>query len=87
MLEGFMPRKEIKVVHAGTVAERYETLMNGEVDAATLMEPLPQTTYNFACARLIAIKFLPPTKRVLHETPYPVQVLNRMTIDGDYMRH
>ena len=39
MLEGFMPRDEINVVHSGTVQERYEALMNGETDAATLMEP------------------------------------------------
>jgi len=39
MLEGFLPRDQINVVHAGTVEERYESLMNGEVEAATLMEP------------------------------------------------
>lgn len=39
MLEGFMSRDEIKVVHAGTVQERYEAMMSGEVDGATLMEP------------------------------------------------
>lgn len=39
MLEGFLPRDQINVVHAGTVQERYESLMDGEVEAATLMEP------------------------------------------------
>ena len=39
MLEGFLTREEIKVVHAGTVRERYEALMRREVDGATLMEP------------------------------------------------
>jgi len=39
MLEGFMPREKLQVVHSGTVQERYEALMNGETDAATLMEP------------------------------------------------
>jgi len=39
MLEGFVKREEIKVVHAGMVEERYEALMDGTVDAATLMEP------------------------------------------------
>jgi NitT/TauT family transport system substrate-binding protein len=39
MLEGFLPREQINVVHAGTVQERYESLMGGEIDAATLMEP------------------------------------------------
>lgn len=39
MLEGFLPRPEIKVVHAGPVEQRYEMLEKGEIDAATLMEP------------------------------------------------
>ena len=39
MLEGFVSREQINVVHAGTVLERYESLMDGEIDAATLMEP------------------------------------------------
>lgn len=39
MLEGFLPRDEISIVHAGTVAERYEMLADGSVAAATLMEP------------------------------------------------
>jgi NitT/TauT family transport system substrate-binding protein len=39
MLEGFIPRDKINVVHAGTVQERYESLMDGEVEGATLMEP------------------------------------------------
>jgi NitT/TauT family transport system substrate-binding protein len=39
MLEGFVKREDIKVVHAGMVQERYEALMEGTVEAATLMEP------------------------------------------------
>jgi len=39
MLEGFVGRRSIKVVHAGMVQERYEALMEGTVDGATLMEP------------------------------------------------
>ena len=39
MLEGFLSRDEMNVVHAGTVRERFEALENGEVEAATLMEP------------------------------------------------
>ena len=39
MLEGCLRRDQIKVVHMGTVAERYEALVNREVDAVTLMEP------------------------------------------------
>lgn len=39
MLEGFVPPEAMKLVHAGTAAERYEPLEKGEVDAATLAEP------------------------------------------------
>ena len=38
-LEGFLRRDEIEVVHAGRPLERYEALMNGDVDAVGLMEP------------------------------------------------
>lgn len=39
MLEGFLPPSAMKLVHAGTSAQRFEPLENGEVDAATLVEP------------------------------------------------
>ena len=39
MLEGFMSRDEIKVVHMGEAALRYRAMRDGAVDAAMLMEP------------------------------------------------
>ena len=39
MLEGFMSRDEIQVVHMGEVALRYRAMREGAVDAAMLMEP------------------------------------------------
>jgi NitT/TauT family transport system substrate-binding protein len=39
MLEGFMERDEIKVVHMGQARLRYQAMMDGVVDACTLMEP------------------------------------------------
>ena len=39
MLEGFMAREEIKVVHLGQAALRYRAMLEGSVDAAALMEP------------------------------------------------
>ena len=53
MLEGFVARDEIKVVHAGTVAERYEALLNGEVAAATLMEPWISLAEKQGCKRIV----------------------------------
>jgi NitT/TauT family transport system substrate-binding protein len=54
MLEGFVPRDQINVVHAGTVQERYEALMNGEVDAATLMEPWVSLAHKNGCKDIIS---------------------------------
>jgi NitT/TauT family transport system substrate-binding protein len=53
MMEGFMPREEINVVHSGTVGERYEALMSGETDAATLMEPWVSLAHKNGCKELI----------------------------------
>jgi NitT/TauT family transport system substrate-binding protein len=39
MLQGFLDKREIKAVHVGPTEQRYEKLLRGEVDAATLMEP------------------------------------------------
>lgn len=54
MLEGFMPREDIRVVHAGTVQERYEALMSGEVDAATLMEPWITLAHKKGCKEIVS---------------------------------
>jgi NitT/TauT family transport system substrate-binding protein len=53
MLEGFLRREEIKLVHSGTVQERYEALMNGETDAATLMEPWVTLAHKKGCKEII----------------------------------
>ena len=39
MLEGFLPRDEIKVVHFPVSANRYKALLDGDVGAITLPEP------------------------------------------------
>lgn len=53
MLEGFLPREEINVVHSGMVQERYEAMMNGETDAATLMEPWVTLAEKNGCKLII----------------------------------
>lgn len=54
MLEGFMPRDQIQVVHAGTVQERYEALMSGEVDGSTLMEPWVSLAHKNGCKEIVS---------------------------------
>ena len=39
MLHGFLTRDEIAAVHVGPTEQRFESLVRGDVDAATLMEP------------------------------------------------
>lgn len=57
MLEGFLPREEINVVHAGNVQERYESLMNGEIDAATLMEPWVTLAEKNGCKLIVGTHY------------------------------
>lgn len=57
MLEGFLPRDEIKVVHSGTVQERYEAMMDGETDAATLMEPWISLAEKNGCKEIIGTHY------------------------------
>jgi len=53
MLEGFVKREEIRLFHAGTVQERYEALMNGTVEAATLMEPWVTLAEKNGCKAIV----------------------------------
>jgi NitT/TauT family transport system substrate-binding protein len=39
MMEGFLPKQEIKTVHVGGPLARLQALLSGQVQAATLMEP------------------------------------------------
>lgn len=39
MLEGFLPREAVNIVHVGGPRERLEALQEGRIDAAVLMEP------------------------------------------------
>jgi NitT/TauT family transport system substrate-binding protein len=39
MLAGFLAKEEMRIVHMGTVRERWEALVAGDCQAATLMEP------------------------------------------------
>ena len=57
MLEGFLNRDEINVVHSGMVQERYECLMNGETDAATLMEPWATLAEKKGCKLVIGTHY------------------------------
>ena len=53
LLEGFMARDDIKVVHLGQAALRYRAMMNGTVDAAMLMEPFIALAAKHGCHEII----------------------------------
>ena len=54
MLDGFVKREDIKMYHAGMVQERYEALMDGTVDAATLMEPWVTLAEKNGCKQIMS---------------------------------
>ena len=39
LLEGYLPKEKIKLVHYGSPQQRFEAMWNGEVDACAVMEP------------------------------------------------
>jgi NitT/TauT family transport system substrate-binding protein len=71
MLEGFMPRDKINVVHAGTVQERYESLMDGEVEGATLMEPWVSLAHKKGCKEIVGT-FYQGTENASQDLPAEV---------------
>ncbi len=77
MLEGFVKRDEIKVVHAGTVRERYEALMKGTVDAATLMEPWMALAEKKGCKKIIEAHYLGVENTSYDMDPETFQAMSR----------
>jgi NitT/TauT family transport system substrate-binding protein len=53
MLEGFLERQAIKVVHLGEAQLRYQAMMDGTVDAATLMEPYIALAEKHGCQMIL----------------------------------
>jgi len=53
LLEGFMARDDIKVVHLGQAALRFQAMLNGTVDAAMLMEPFIALAEKHGCHEII----------------------------------
>jgi NitT/TauT family transport system substrate-binding protein len=53
LLEGFMEREAIKTVHLGQARLRYQALLDGQVDAATLMEPYVALAESQGCRPLM----------------------------------
>ena len=49
LLEGYLPKEKIKLVHYGSPEQRFESLMNGEVTAAVLLEPYIALAEKLGC--------------------------------------
>jgi NitT/TauT family transport system substrate-binding protein len=53
LLEGFMAREEIKVVHLGQAQLRLQAMLDGTVDAAMLMEPFIALAEKRGCHEIL----------------------------------
>jgi NitT/TauT family transport system substrate-binding protein len=53
LLEGFMAREEIQVVHLGQAQLRFQAMLNGTVDAAMLMEPFIALAEKRGCHEIV----------------------------------
>jgi len=53
VLEGFMARDEIKTVHFGQGQARYQAMLDGRVDACTLMEPFTTLALRAGCKLIV----------------------------------
>ena len=53
LLEGFMPRDEIKAIHKGEAKLRFRAMMDGTVDAAMLMEPFIAIAEKAGCTLVV----------------------------------
>jgi NitT/TauT family transport system substrate-binding protein len=54
LLEGFMEREAIKVVHLGQAQRRYQAMQDGTVDAAMLMEPYIALAEKQGCHEIVS---------------------------------
>jgi NitT/TauT family transport system substrate-binding protein len=53
LLEGFMARNEINVVHLGQASLRFKSMWDGQVDAAMLMEPFIAVAEKYECNLIV----------------------------------
>jgi NitT/TauT family transport system substrate-binding protein len=53
LLEGFMAREDIKVVHLGQAQLRLQAMMNGTIDVAMLMEPFIALAEKRGCHEIL----------------------------------
>ena len=53
LLQGFMAREEIKVVHLGQAENRFRRMLDGTVHAAMLMEPFIAVAEKHACNLIV----------------------------------
>ena len=53
VLEGFMERSEIKTLHFGQGQARYQAMLDGRVDACTLMEPFTTLALKNGCKLIV----------------------------------
>ena len=80
LLEGFMEREAIRVVHLGQAERRYQAMRNGEVDAAMLMEPYIALAEKQGCHEVIAGSYIGSEMFAPDVDPETAAALNRTII-------
>lgn len=96
LLEGFMAREEIKVVHFGQARLRYKAMLAGEVDAAMLMEPYIAIAERDGCNLIVEAHYAGSEMAAPGVDPETFEAINRALagavrlINADkkkYLRH
>jgi NitT/TauT family transport system substrate-binding protein len=77
MLEGFMDREEIKVVHLGQARVRYRAMIDGEVEAAALMEPYIALAEKTGCKLIIEAHYAGSEMAAPDIDPATFEAINR----------
>ena len=77
LLEGFMDRSEINVVHLGQARLRYQAMLDGRVDAAMLMEPYIALAESQGCRPIMESLYAGSEMSAPDIDPETFQAINR----------
>ena len=77
LLEGYLPKDKIKLVNYGSPEQRFEAMMNGDVEAAAVMEPWIALGEKLGCRAVCEGHYLGAESASDDMDPETFQALNR----------
>ncbi len=77
LLEGYLPKDKIKLVNYGSPEQRFEAMMNGDVEAAAVMEPWIALGEKLRCRAVCEGHYLGAESASDDMDPETFQALNR----------